>query len=74
MVAFRRRLVGSHRHTDRAELVDQLTELLWSGFDGIGLGEEPATHKKEQKMPTGLDVDADVNTHFTWNYEQSRTP
>ena len=26
----------------RAELVDQLTMLLWSGFDGIGLGEEPA--------------------------------
>jgi AcrR family transcriptional regulator len=26
----------------RAELVDQLTELLWSGFDGIGLGDQPA--------------------------------
>ena len=24
-------------------------------------------------MPTGLDVDADVNTHFTWNYEQTQT-
>ena len=24
-------------------------------------------------MTTGLDVGADVNTHFTWDYDQKRT-
>ncbi len=24
-------------------------------------------------MPTGLDVDADVSTHFTWDYDQTRS-
>lgn len=33
----------------RAELVSQLTTLLWAGFDGIGLGDPPRTTSPEEQ-------------------------